>query len=238
MGEAATGEAATRSARRTARGSAGAGSTGTGGGAASPRPGVARIPVVVHVVHGTGEENISAEQVRSQLDVLNRELRLTRPDGGALDGPRFSGLLEDTRLELCLATVDPAGNPTSGITRTRTEVTSFSDDDGVKRRATGGVDAWPAERYLNIWVCRLRDGLLGYAQAPGGPADTDGVVVTHSRFGISGTAARSGDGGRTASQHVSDYLNVFPLWNDEPANHVAPWTPAPSQAGGRTGERR
>ena len=237
MGEAATGETAMRAAMRTAPGAAGAGSTGTGGGAASPRPGVARIPVVVHVVHATDEEDISAEQVRGQLDVLNRELRLTRP-GGALDGLRFSGLLEETRLELCLATVDPAGNATTGITRTRTGVTSFSDDDGVKRYATGGVDAWPAERYLNIWVCRLRDGLLGYAQAPGGPAETDGVVVTHSRFGISGTAARSGDHGRTASQYVNHYLNVFPLWNDEPATDVGPPTPTASQAGARTGDRR
>ena len=55
--------------------------------------------------------------------------------------------------------------------------------------ATGGADPWPADRYLNLWVCNLAGGLLGYAQFPGGPARTDGVVITYTAFGTRGTAA-------------------------------------------------
>ena len=92
-------------------------------------------------------------------------------------------------VEFELATIDPSGNPTNGITRTTTTKPGFTDDDAVKSAATGGADPWPSDKYLNIWVCQLSGGLLGYAQFPGGPAATDGVVILHSAFGTTGTAA-------------------------------------------------
>ena len=152
------------------------------------RPGITRIPVVVHVVWNTAAQNISDAQIASQMDVLNRDFRRTNPDVAGTPSP-FMPFTSDARIEFRLATVDPSGAPTTGIERRQTTVTSFSHNDAVKSRTAGGLDAWPSDRYLNIWVCQLSGGLLGYAQFPGGPAATDGVVVLHSAFGTIGTAA-------------------------------------------------
>ena len=181
---------------------------------ASRFAGVAHIPVVVHVVSKTPAQNVSESQIESQIDVLNRDFRATNPDVSTVPSV-FSGLVADSNIEFFLATTDPAGNPTNGITRTSTTVASFSDDDAVKSAATGGADAWPADRYLNIWVAPLGGGLLGYAQFPGGPAETDGVVITFDAFGTTGTAAAPFHLGRTATHEVGHYLNLFHIWGDD-----------------------
>jgi hypothetical protein len=178
------------------------------------RFGVAQIPVVVHVVFNSEEQNISDEQVHSQIDVLNRDFRAGNDDT-AIVPDAFSGLIADSRIEFALATTDPDGNPTSGITRTETSTPAFDTDDAVKRSADGGVDPWPTDRYLNMWVCRLSGGLLGYAQFPGGPAETDGVVILHSAFGTTGTASAPFDLGRTTTHEVGHYLNLFHIWGDD-----------------------
>jgi hypothetical protein len=177
--------------------------------------GVARIPVVVHVVWNTAAQTISDAQITSQIDVLNQDFRATNPDVSTVPSV-FAGLVADARLEFFLATTDPSGNPTNGITRTPTNRASFTDDDAVKSAATGGTDAWPADRYLNMWVCQLDGGgLLGYAQFPGGPAETDGVVITHTAFGTTGTAAAPFHLGRTATHEIGHYLNLFHIWGDD-----------------------
>jgi hypothetical protein len=178
------------------------------------RTGCTRIPVVVHVVHNTAAQNISDAQINSQIDVLNHDYRRMNADIGTVPAA-FAGLTADTRIEFQLATTDPGGNPTNGITRTATASVSFTDDDRVKSAATGGHDAWPADRYLNIWVCPLGGGLLGYAQFPGGPAATDGVVILHSAFGTSGTAAAPFNLGRTATHEIGHWLNLRHIWGDD-----------------------
>jgi hypothetical protein len=175
---------------------------------------VVRIPVVVHVVHRTDAQDISEAQVRSQIDVLTRDFRRRNPDVDRVPAV-FAGLVADARIEFALATTDPDGRPTDGITRTRTTVASFSDDDAVKSARTGGADAWPADRYLNVWVCPLAGGLLGYAQFPGGPPQTDGVVVLHTAFGTLGTATAPFDLGRTATHEVGHWLNLRHIWGDD-----------------------
>ncbi|TDO47371.1 repeat uncharacterized protein DUF346 [Kribbella sp. VKM Ac-2527] len=176
--------------------------------------GIARIPVVVHVVWNTATQNISQTQIDSQLDVLNRDFRATNTDIGFVPAP-FTGLVADSRIEFYLATEDPGGNPHPGVTRTQTTRAGFSHDDAVKRTSTGGIDAWPTDRYLNVWVCQLSGNLLGYAQFPGGPADTDGVVILHSGFGTTGTAAAPFDLGRTTTHEIGHYLNLFHIWGDD-----------------------
>ena len=178
------------------------------------RTGCTRIPVVVHVVHKTSAQNISDAQVQSQIDVLNEDFRQKNGDLSTAPAP-FGAVAADARIEFKLATVDPAGNPTNGITRTATATTSFSDDDGVKSSATGGADPWPSDKYLNIWVCPLGGGLLGYAQFPGGPAATDGVVILHSAFGNTGTAAAPFNLGRSATHEIGHWLNLRHIWGDD-----------------------
>lgn len=176
--------------------------------------GVARIPVVVHVVSNTPEQDISEAQISSQIDVLNQDFRASNPDVSTVP-PVFAGLVGDAQVEFYLATSDPVGNPTKGITRTHTNVTVFDDDDAVKFAVRGGATAWPADRYLNLWVCKLGRGLLGYAQFPGGPAATDGVVITYTAFGTTGTAAAPFNLGRTATHEIGHYLNLFHIWGDD-----------------------
>lgn len=178
------------------------------------RTGCTRIPVVVHVVYKTAVQNISAAQIQSQIDVLNEDFRHKNADLATVPAP-FAPVTADARIEFKLASTDPAGNPTTGITRTATATTAFSDDDSVKSAATGGADAWPSDRYLNIWVCPLAGGLLGYAQFPGGPAATDGVVIRHSAFGTSGTAAAPFNLGRTATHEIGHWLNLRHIWGDD-----------------------
>lgn len=180
------------------------------------RTGVTVIPVVVHVVWNKDhpEQNISDAQVKSQIDVLNQDYRRLNPDVSGTPAP-FLPLTADARVEFALADKDPAGNPTPGITRRKTDTASFSDDDGVKSAPTGGADAWPADKYLNIWVCPLGGGLLGYAQFPGGPAATDGVVILHSAFGTTGTATAPFNKGRTATHEIGHWLNLRHIWGDD-----------------------
>jgi Pregnancy-associated plasma protein-A len=180
---------------------------------AAVREGITTIPVVVHVVHKTAQERISAAQVKSQITALNKDYRAANPDASKVPAV-WQGLVADPRVQFALATKDPAGKKTTGITHTVTTETSFGDDDGVKARGTGGADPWPSDRYLNIWVCTLGGGLLGYAQFPGGPPRTDGVVILNRAFGTTGTAIAPFNLGRTATHEVGHWLNLRHIWGD------------------------
>ena len=184
------------------------------GESAPLRIGVTRIPVVVHVVWNTPSQNISDAQVASQIDVLNRDFRRTNPDYTTTPAA-YLPLATDAQIEFYLATATPAGGPSNGIERRQTTVTSFGSNDAVKSAASGGMDAWPAANYLNIWVCPLGGGLLGYAQFPGGPAATDGVVILQSAFGTNGTAAAPFNLGRTTTHEVGHWLNLNHIWGDD-----------------------
>lgn len=174
---------------------------------------VITIPVVVHVVYRTNAENISDNQILSQIAILNEDFRKLNADTSSIPNV-FKPLAADAQIEFCMAVQDPSGNPTNGITRTQTTVTSFSSNNAVKSNSSGGKSAWPANKYLNIWVCNLGGGLLGYAQFPGGSASTDGVVVGYKYFGNIGTAQAPYNKGRTATHEVGHWLNLRHTWGD------------------------
>jgi hypothetical protein len=186
----------------------------TRGRSASPRTEVVRLPVVFHVVHQTDDQNVSDAQIDSQVTVLNEDFRRANADVTQVPAV-WQDLVADARIEFARATEDPDGNPTDGVTRTQTDVTAFTDDDAVKSTAKGGADAWPSDRYLNVWVCQLGGGLLGYAQFPGGPPETDGVVILHSGFGTTGTATAPFDRGRSATHEIGHWLNLFHIGGDD-----------------------
>lgn len=172
------------------------------------------IPVVVHVVYNSEDQNISEEQIKSQIDVLNKDYRGKNKDRDMVPGV-FKPLCADALVEFKLADKDPGGSPIEGITRTKTNKTKFSEmDSGVKFSSKGGHDAWPRDTYLNLWVCDLRDGLLGYAQFPGGPEKTDGVVINYLAFGTTGTATAPFNKGRTAVHEVGHWLDLIHIWGD------------------------
>src|SRR6266516_1565558 len=87
-------------------------------------PGPVTIPVVVHVVFNAASENISDAQIQSQIATLNRDYRAKNTDKSKTPGV-WSGLVTDAGIQFALASKDPSGKPTSGITRTNTTRTSF-----------------------------------------------------------------------------------------------------------------
>ncbi len=119
-------------------------------------------------------------------------------------GPEILALAADTRIRFKLAKV----------TRTETDRPSFSTDDGVKFAEDGGVPPLAPEKNLNLWVCALSNGILGYAQFPGGPAATDGVVIDYRAFGTTGTAEAPFNLGRTATHEIGHYFNLRHIWAD------------------------
>lgn len=174
---------------------------------------VVTIPVVVNVVWNTTAENISAAAIASQIQVLNDDFRRLNADAASTPAA-FQGIAADCEVNFCMATRDPSGNATDGIRRQNTTVTSFSTNDAVKFTSQGGLDAWPRDQYLNLWVCDLGGGLLGYAQFPGGAAATDGVVCDYAYFGTVGASAPF-DKGRTATHEVGHWLNLYHIWGDD-----------------------
>jgi hypothetical protein len=172
------------------------------------------IPVVVHIVFKTSAQNLSDAQVQSQIDVLNEDYRLLNADHTKTPS-FFSGLKADAEIQFCLAKTDPTGAPTTGITRTSTTKTSFGTNDAVKKASTGGKAPWNTAAYLNLWVCSIGGGILGYAQFPGGPAATDGVVIDYQYFGRNGTSVAPFNKGRTATHEVGHWLNLNHIWGDD-----------------------
>ena len=174
---------------------------------------VYNIPVVVHVLYNTTAQNISDAQILSQIDVLNKDFQLNNADTTKIPAA-FKSKVADCKIQFCLAKRDPNGAATTGIVRKSTTKTFFGSDDGVKSSSTGGDNAWNSSQYLNLWVCNLGGGLLGYAQFPGGAAATDGVVILYTAFGNTGNVAAPYNLGRTATHEVGHWLNLRHIWGD------------------------
>jgi hypothetical protein len=87
--------------------------------------------------------------------------------------------------------------------------------DNLIKHDEFGKSAWPRDDYLNMWVCTIQGGLLGYAQFPGGPQSTDGVVINNTAFGSNGIARAPFNLGRTAVHEVGHWLNLLHIWGDD-----------------------
>ncbi|MDX2250462.1 MAG: PKD domain-containing protein [Bacteroidia bacterium] len=182
------------------------------------------LPVVIHVIYSNPTENISDEQIFSQIEVLNQDYRRTNPDQDRT-AKEFKKVATDTGIEFCLATVDPSGKPTTGINRISMSGSPFSERhiNEIIKPAT----IWNTDRYLNIWVCNIAGGILGYAQFPvssgltglpgaTGRADADGVVISYNTFGTTGTVVAPFDKGRTATHEIGHWLGLRHVWGDGP----------------------
>ena len=177
------------------------------------------IPVVVHVLYNTAAQNISDAQVQSQIAVLNEDYQKLNADASKTPGI-YAGLVANVNVQFVLAKRDPSGVATTGIIHKATKTASWSTNDAVKNSKRGGDNSWDATKYLNLWACNLGQGLLGYAQFPGGSASTDGVVILYSAFGsrakyAAGTYTTTYDLGRTATHEVGHWLNLRHIWGDD-----------------------
>lgn len=177
------------------------------------------IPVVFHIVHngdavGSGE-NLSEELIMAQLQQLNEDYRKLNSDRNKIP-EEFESLHADFRIEFCLATQDPQGNETTGILRHKYSKSTWSIDDCNSTLKPETI--WDRDSYLNIWSVKLKSGLLGYAQFPGGAANTDGVVSTSTSFGSISNPNPNGGSygrGRTTTHEVGHWLNLRHIWGDD-----------------------
>ncbi len=177
---------------------------------------VVTIPVHVIIVHPPGQavgtgSNLSMDHIESQITVLNEDFRRMNADAANMP-PEFPG--DDSMIEFCLASVDPSGNPTDGVTRYATNQNLSSNEFAIKS-ATG----WDRNQYLNIWVGPNLGGVLGWAYVPnpsGLPNPTlDGAVVATSTFGGPGYATGAPYNlGRTATHEIGHYLGLFHVWGN------------------------
>lgn len=181
------------------------------------------IPVVVHVIWNDPIQNVSDEQIQSQLDVLNQDFRFLNADTLNNTHP-FRDRAVDAQIEFCLATRDPNGELTTGITRTQTSVVGWNpnDADNIKSSANGGKDNWDPTQYLNMYIVKLDSSTLGFATFPEELATSpnlDGVVIRYEAFGTKGTAGagefESNTGGRTGTHEVGHWLNLRHIWGDD-----------------------
>jgi len=181
-------------------GNGGGGNGGSGGGGGTDPVGdglgTINIPVIVHVVM-PDPSVVTPKQISDQIDVLNEDFRKTNNDISQLPS-EFSDLDADSEIEFTDART--INHPDSR--------TSWGTNDAVKV-------AYPPITpltHLNIWVCNIGGGILGYAQFPGGSSATDGIVLLYSS--LPGGSAAPYNKGRTATHEVGHYLNLRHIWGD------------------------
>ncbi|HYE54299.1 MAG TPA: zinc metalloprotease [Chitinophagaceae bacterium] len=170
--------------------------------------GVLEIPVVVNVLYRTTAENISQAQIQSQIDVLNEDFGNTN-----LDRTKVPAEFLDEQATVGYRFV------LAGINRKYSKNRSWSIiSDDMKRSSTGGIDATDPTQNLNIWVVNKMtyygQTILGYAQFPGGPLATDGVVIGYNYMGRTGTVTAPFNKGRTGTHEVGHWMNLYHIWGD------------------------
>lgn len=165
--------------------------------------GTIEIPVVVNVLYRTNAQNISLAQIQSQIDVLNEDFSATNADYN-LTSTYQSVKSGDIGITFVL----------DQVIRKKTNKRSWSANDAMKKSSQGGINPTSPTTKLNIWVCNLSNGLLGYAQFPGGNSATDGVVCDDNAFGRTGTATAPFNKGRTATHEVGHWMNLRHIWGD------------------------
>jgi hypothetical protein len=166
--------------------------------------GTIEIPVVVNVLYKTAAENVSLAQIQSQIDALNKDFGATNTDYNNTPAIFQNVRSGSTGITFVL----------DQVIRKSTTKSSWRTDDAMKKSSRGGINPTSPTTKMNMWVCTLGGGILGYAQFPGGAAATDGVVILNTGFGTTGTAAAPFNKGRTATHEVGHYLNLRHIWGD------------------------
>jgi hypothetical protein len=164
--------------------------------------GVIEIPVVVNVLYRTSAQNISQAQIQSQIDVLNEDFSATNSD---YNKTSTYNTVKSGNIAIRFVL--------DQVIRRQTNKSSWGTNDAMKRASQGIAPTSPTTK-LNLWVCNLGGGILGYAQFPGGNPATDGIVVDDNACGRTGTAAAPFNKGRTATHEVGHWMNLRHIWGD------------------------
>jgi hypothetical protein len=172
------------------------------------------IPTVVNVVLPNAAQ-VTDAQIQRQLEVLNRDFNRTNSElsnsGVYLAGYPYNDVA-NCQIEFYIQ------NTATDINRRSTSSpASFGSNDAVKKTSSGGLDPESATTKMNMWVCDLSSGLLGYAQFPGGSSATDGVVIDYQAFGTQASYSmyQQFNLGRTATHEVGHWVNLRHIWGDK-----------------------
>lgn len=166
------------------------------------------IPVVFHIVYSSQSQNISAEQIQSQLAVINEDFSRSNPDASQT-AEAFRSVAGNPHIQFFLAKKDGI----TGITRTATTHAAFTNDD-LHLTLKGGMDAWDSNKFLNIWVAELGGQLFGYGASPGTPSFRDGVAVHYQYFGRHPNAVAPYNLGRTLTHEIGHWLGLQHVWGN------------------------
>lgn len=170
------------------------------------------IPVVFHIVHNYGSENISKAQVLDAIRILNEDYRKLNADTIDII-PEFKSIAADSKIEFRLAKIDPNGNCTDGIDRVVSTLT-YNADESTKMAAP----SWDRSKYLNIWsVASIANGAAGYSYYPSSVSgqwgeNVDGVIILSSYIGSIGTGNYST--ARALTHEIGHYLNLMHPWGN------------------------
>lgn len=169
------------------------------------RPASITIPVVVHVLYNSAEQNISDAQVQSQIDVLNEDFTATNSDYNNYDAG-YGRVRGDLDIKFCL----------TQVIHKQTLHKSFGFNDNMKFTKKGGSDAIDPMHVLNIWVCDLGNKLLGFAYYPGITPEKFGVVCHTQAFGRGEqyNLFTDYDLGRTTTHEVGHAFGLVHIWGD------------------------
>ncbi len=165
--------------------------------------GIIEIPVVVNVLYRTTAQNVSLPQIQTQIDVLNADFGATNSDYN-LTSTYNSVKSGDVGIRFVL----------DQVIRKSTNKKSWALNDAMKKSSQGGINPTSPTTKMNMWICNLSSGYLGYAQFPGGSSATDGVVIDDNAFGTEGSAAAPFNKGRTATHEVGHWANLRHIWGD------------------------
>ncbi len=183
------------------------------------------LPLVIHILWSDSAERLPLWQVESQINVLNRDYNRLNSD--TVNTPSvFKQVAASMNIIFCLAQRDPNGNPTTGVVYKQVPPsTQFTDNDAMKFPSLGGDTAWDVTKYLNVWVCNLAGGLLGYSVFPFLPLNAHfGSVVLYSAFGdtsLPGGLLANYNLGRTTTHEIGHLLDLHHPWADDYG--LCPW---------------
>lgn len=181
-----------------------------------------KIPVVFHVLHNNGPENISREQILDGLAILNRDYKRLNADAD-LVASAFTGLPVNIEVEFVLATKAPDGSCFGGITRTVNALTYDGSDGTAQVNAiVAGNDIyqgqWAGNKYMNVFICQEIGGAAGYTTNPWSTNMKNGIWVLHNYVGSIGTS--SVNTSRTLTHESGHWLNLDHTWgpNNNPGD--------------------
>jgi hypothetical protein len=173
------------------------------------------IPIVFHVVHQGGIENISEEQIFDALEKLNEDYSGANSDLANVVTD-FTAVIGNPDIEFRLATKDINGECHPGITRTFSTNTIHDGDDDVWQDVQAEHGSWPQNRYLNIFVVADPSGAAGYTNYPSGWYPENGmegaIYLRHDYCGTIGTGTEGRR--RTISHECAHWLNIAHCWGN------------------------